>query len=231
MTADTGPPSGSVSSAAVAIALLVTFLAVTNVARSTIVPGRWHLAFNLAIGAGAVTIGLIAGLGPGELGLLRSNVTDGFRLGAIAFAVISVVVIGAGVAGMLTDGRVDGPWSTMVVRTLVVIPLGTVLVEELVFRGVLHGLLVRVTSTTGVLVAGAVLFGLWHVFPAWRGGGVETDLADVGRVATVAATLAATTAAGALLVWLRIRSGSVVAPMLAHLATNSVTFAVAWALH
>ena len=32
--------------------------------------------------------------------------------------------------------------------------------------------------------------------------------------------------------WLRLRSGSVLAPMLAHLATNGVTLVVAWfALH
>lgn len=42
-------------------------------------------------------------------------------------------------------------------------------------------------------------------------------------------TFLATTAAGVGFEWLRRRSGSLAAPALAHLATNSVTFAVAWA--
>ena len=41
-----------------------------------------------------------------------------------------------------------------------------------------------------------------------------------------------TFAAGMAFSWLRLRAGSVLAPMLAHLATNGVTLVVAWfALH
>jgi membrane protease YdiL (CAAX protease family) len=109
-----------------------------------------------------------------------------------------------------------------------VIPRATVLVEELAFRGVVYGLLQRLTSPMRATVAGAVLFGLWHVFPAWRGGAAG-DL-EVGRAATAAGTFAATTAAGFAFVLLRRRSGSLVAPVMLHLATNSVTFAVAWQL-
>ena len=51
----------------------------------------------------------------------------------------------------------------------------------------------------------------------------------MGVALTVAGTFVVTTIAGVGFLWLRTRSGSVVAPMLAHLATNSLTFAVAWA--
>jgi membrane protease YdiL (CAAX protease family) len=47
----------------------------------------------------------------------------------------------------------------------------------------------------------------------------------------IAATVVVTTAAGVGLAWLRVRSDSLLAPMLAHLATNSVTFALAWVAH
>jgi membrane protease YdiL (CAAX protease family) len=213
----------------VALAVLVALLASANVVRSTLVPSGWHLAFNVGIGLAALALGLLAGLGRADLGLARRDLPAGVRLGAVAFVAVSAVVVVAGFAGLLTDDRADVSGGEVLVRALVVIPLGTVLVEELAFRGVLHGLLVRATSTLGVYVAGSLLFGLWHVVPAWRGGGVDTDVVALGRVALVAGTFAATSLAGVGFVWLRARSASLVAPALAHLATNSVTFALAWA--
>ena len=44
-------------------------------------------------------------------------------------------------------------------------PFGTVLLEEVGFRGALHGLLGRATAGTATAVSSA-LFGLWHVLPA-----------------------------------------------------------------
>lgn len=225
----TPPPSPTIGPTA-ALVLLVGGLAVANVARSAVVPGGWHLVFNLGIGLFTVLVAVAAGLDAAELGLSPTTVGAGLRWGGAATAVVTVVVVGLGVAGALTDDRADVSLGSMLVRALVVIPLGTVLVEELAFRGVLHALLTRVGGAGWAWVGGAVLFGLWHVFPAWRGGGVETDLAEVGRLATTAGTLAATTAAGVAFVWLRVRSDSLAAPVLAHLATNSVTFAVAWLL-
>lgn len=217
-------------SAPVALGLLVGLLVVLNLTRSTLVPDAWHLGFNIATGVAAMALGRVAGLTAVDVGAARAHVAPGFRLGGLAFSAITVVVVCAGLAGLLTDGRVDGSFGDMILRTLVVIPVGTVLVEELAFRGVLHGLLVRVTSARWAFMAGALLFGLWHVFPAWRDGAVETDLAEVGQGATVLATSVATTAAGVMFVWLRVRSQSLIAPILAHLATNSVTFAVVWAM-
>ena len=51
-----------------------------------------------------------------------------------------------------------------------------------------------------------------------------------GKAAAVAGTFVATFVAGLGFAWLRERSGSVIAPAAAHLATNSVAFAVAWAV-
>jgi len=80
-----------------------------------------------------------------------------------------------------------------------------------------------------------VLFGLWHVAPAIASADDNAALADVasasgGLAATVVATVVTTTVAGFALCWLRLRSRSLLAPALAHVATNSVAFAVAWAV-
>jgi membrane protease YdiL (CAAX protease family) len=69
-----------------------------------------------------------------------------------------------------------------------------------------------------------LLFGLWHVPPVWNTANGST----VARIGAAIATVIATTVAGVVFCWLRLRSRSLVAPMLAHVATNSVTFVVAW---
>lgn len=212
-----------------ALIVFVAGLAVVNVLRSTAVPSRWHFALNLGIGAGAGLVALLAGLGAAELGLGRAAVGAGLRYGTAAFVTVSAAVVVLGVAGILSDDRVDLSAGAMLWRTLVVIPLGTVLVEELAFRGTLHGLLTEVVSRRWTFVLGAALFGLWHVVPAWRNDGGSSGAVELGRLAGVVGTFMATTIAGAAFIWLRDRSRSLIAPILAHLATNSVTFAVAWA--
>lgn len=205
----------------------VSTLAVANVARSAVVPARWDFTFNLGTGAALLGIGIAAGLDRERLGAGRRHRRAGLRLGSLAFGAISAVVAAGGLLGLVTDDRADVGAAAMLGRVLVVIPLGTVLVEEVAFRGVLHGLLREVTDRRRAVAAGALLFGLWHVYPAWRDGSVDVE--GLGRIGTVLGTFAATTAAGVGFLWLRERSGSLVAPMLAHLATNSVAFAVAWA--
>jgi membrane protease YdiL (CAAX protease family) len=103
-----------------------------------------------------------------------------------------------------------------------------VLVEELIFRGVLLGLLRRITPTVVAVLVTSILFGLWHVYPAWRGDAENQALVSAGKLSTVFGTMAATTLAGLVFGWLRVASRSLVAPMLAHCATNSVPFIAAW---
>jgi membrane protease YdiL (CAAX protease family) len=213
---------------------LVVFLAAANLTRSTLVPDAAQLPFNLAVGLGALLIARYAHTSRAELGLDGRHVAAGLRLGMLTAAVVTVVVATAALvpslADLFDDSRVDTGVGGLLLNVVVVIPIGTVLVEELAFRGVLQALLVRLTSTAWAIAWGALLFGLWHVFPAWRADSGNAALENVGRWPTVLGTLAATTAAGALFGILRARSGSLVAPMLAHLSTNVSPFVAAWIL-
>lgn len=225
--------AGRQRTAGVLAAVLVA-LAVANVARSALVPSGAHLVFNMGLAALVVALGSLAHLSADELGLARAAVGRGLRLGGAAFASITVAVAVAAAVpalqGAFDDERADiGLWS-LLVRVLIVIPVGTVVVEELIFRGVVHGLLTRLTSVARAVAIGAVVFGLWHVYPEWRASADGDAVADLGRAGAVAATLASTTIAGALFGWLRVRSGSLVAPALAHLGTNTVAFVAAWLL-
>lgn len=203
--------------------VILGLLAVVNILRSAVVPATAHFGLNVALAGLVVAIGVLgSGLDVRSLGLTRAAIGSGLRLGGIVVAlVVAVTVIGALVASGSGTFDVDDAHisaGALLVKIGIIIPLGTVVGEELIFRGVLHGLFTRVLTPPWALIVGAVVFGLWHVFPAWR--------ADGHLVA--ASTLVATSVAGAVFVWLRVRSDSLVAPVLAHVATNTVPLAALW---
>ena len=205
-----------------ALVILIGALALANIARSTIVPDAAHFAFNLVTGGAAVAVGRWARVGRDEVGLARDAWRRGLAYGAAAAACVIVVLAAATIVpaadGALDDDRASIGAAELAARALVVIPIGTVLVEEVAFRGVLLGLALRLTSPVRAALLTAVTFGLWHVLPAWRADGA----------AVAAGALVATTAAGLVFGWLRTRSGSLLAPILAHLATNSGALGIAW---
>jgi uncharacterized protein len=207
--------------------------------RSTVVPGHVHLWFNLGLVLCLLLLARSVSLTRSELGLDARELGRGLRWGGVVFGLITLVVGVAALlpatAGFFEDDRAEVGTSSFVLRAVFVIPVGTVLLEELAFRGVLLGLALRLTSTTRAVVSTSVLFGLWHVLTAWSSSGSNAALGEVaastgGRLATVAGTVVATTLAGLAFTWLRLASRSLVAPMLAHVATNSVTFTAAWLL-
>ena len=118
--------------------------------------------------------------------------------------------------------------SAALVASMIVIPLQTVIPEELAFRGVLQGTLGRIYGARGVFAAGSLLFGLWHIASSmgltsgnaglsnFLGGGV------VGQVIGIAAAVVATAAAGLVFTWLRQRSGSLIAPIALHWSLNGI---------
>jgi membrane protease YdiL (CAAX protease family) len=187
-----------------------------------------------AVPAAAVGLAVLLrcdGLGWAELGLGREHWRSGI---AYAVAAIAVVVSAITVGALLPVTRpmfMNNHYATIsgaVVASLIIIPLQTVIPEELAFRGVLHGALNRAWGFRGVAVAGSALFGLWHVatslgltrgnvgFTRLFGGGV------VGMLAGVMLAVLATGTAGLVFSWLRRRSGSLIAPIALHWSLNGV---------
>ena len=199
----------------------------------------WHhqryVALNACATGAALSAAAASGLTAGDMGFGREEWPPG-RLGAWAAATVAAgwLVIAAVPATrpVLNDKRITSITGRAVAYQAVIrIPIGTVLWEEAAFRGVLQAALRRVMPETATIVVTSAVFGIWHIRPtlqALRVNGLASDHRKA--VARVAAGAAATAAGGALLSWLRARSGSLTAPVLLHLATNSGGMAAAWAV-
>jgi len=195
----------------------------------------------------AVAIGLLMlararGLCWAELGLSRAQWRSGARYATAAIGLVaSVIAIGA----LLPWTRpmfLNDHYATLsgaLLASMIIIPLQTVIPEELAFRGVLHGTLDRVWGLRGAAAAGSLLFGLWHIstslgltsgnagFSRIFGGGAA------GMVAGVVLAVLATAAAGFIFTWLRHRSGSLIAPIALHWSLNgmgALAAALVWQL-
>jgi membrane protease YdiL (CAAX protease family) len=182
----------------------------------------------LAIGFVAYA-SIVLGLSSAELGLARRDARPGVLVGSIAaggiLVVIAMVVIIPASRGYFTSSRVrtDSP-SLHWLEPLLIIPFGTVLFEELIFRGVLLGATLRRWGTRTAVAVTSIVFGLWHLPDALRTTSSGTSLHVAGAII---GTIAVTTAAGVLFALLRLRSKSLIAPILAHLAFDAGAYAAA----
>jgi uncharacterized protein len=195
----------------------------------------------------AAAIGLVilmrcSGLGWADLGLGREHWKSGLGYAVAAVAAVALVIAVGVLLPMTRPMFMNNRYATVsgaLIASMVIIPLQTVIPEELAFRGVLHGTLNRAWGFRGVALAGSLLFGLWHVatslgltgsnvgFTRLFGGGVP------GMLAGVTLAVLATGAAGFVFSWLRRRSGSLIAPIALHWSLNglgALAAALVWQL-
>lgn len=199
---------------------------------------RWsYVPLNLALAAGLLAVARARGLGWEALGLSPGQLAAGLRWGLGTVAVVAVAVTIGTVAGdrlpaverLLADQRAVGLSGLgLAYETMIRIPLGTALFEEVAFRGVLFAAVAeRGTPATAVIVS-SVVFGLWHIGPGLVTLRLnEPALSVAGQILGVAAMVGVTTAAGVFLCWLRIASGGLLAPVIAHWAANALGLAAA----
>jgi membrane protease YdiL (CAAX protease family) len=223
------------------VAVVVVVLALTNLIAHFTTP--WASVVTVPVAA----IGLVAwlrmnGLGWAELGLGREHWKSGAAYAAAAVAlVVTVVAVGA-LLPLTRPMFMNHHYATIsgaLLASMIIIPLQTVIPEELAFRGVLHGALNRAWGFRGVALTGSLLFGLWHIatslgltssnvgFTRLFGGGV------VGMLAGVVMAVVATAAAGFVFSWLRRRSGILLAPIALHwslIGLGALAAALVWQL-
>ena len=217
---------------------IVGLLILWNVLANLLVPDGTEVPVNLAAACGLMLIGRhFAGASWSDMGLAPSSMPDGLRIGALVLVAIAASValtsLLSPVREVLGDGRFSDVGSgEMVYETLVRIPLATALAEELAFRGVLLAVLLAWMSPLRALLVSSTLFGLWHILPGTAALDTAATL-EVGESATAMVTavlgqVLVTALAGAAFCWLRLRSGHLAAPVLAHWGLNGVAYFVGW---
>ena len=166
-------------------------------------PPRWHPLPHAVLGTA------LAVITRAPLGLRPPALWSGLRLG---LAVATPVTLGVAAATALPPVRVamaERELPDAAARWLLLrIPLGTVWAEEAAYRAALGGVATEAFGPTGGRLLQSAAFGLSHIADA-RATGVP-----------VIGTVVVTGAAGWLFARLFERSGSLAAPILAHLAIN-----------
>jgi membrane protease YdiL (CAAX protease family) len=199
-------------------------LALTNIVNNHPGPVNYVVTRSVEI-AVVLALGWRWGLDRDDLGLARSNLARGLLRAAGAIVAVgagytAVPLIRSGLPHSLTAAHLRGAAVDGATRVL----LGTVLLDELTFRGVLCAMPNHLHGPRTATLSSAVLFGPWHILPALgtRAGNVTLPQLAAGWPVgvTVTLTVAFTTAAGIVLAWLREHTGSLLAPIGLHWAAN-----------
>jgi membrane protease YdiL (CAAX protease family) len=190
-------------------------------------PPAWDVAVAAVLAFLVLAIGRWCGLSWREMGLHPESAPSGLRWGALAVAVVALFYTAMLLLPATRDATAELASSTgrnVWVTALVLVPLRTVILEEVIFRAVLWGMVARRSSTAWALGGSAAAFGLWHVAPAL------SLSARTGEGATISlfGVIALTTVAGLLFGELRRRSDSLIAPIAMHWATNGLGLIAAY---
>ncbi len=192
---------------------------------------RWtYVPLNLTVAAILVAAARLTGQTWEELALDPSGLVAGLGWGLVAVVMVaagmaaarSVAVVVAPLRALLKDRRAaDLSPTRLAYDTLVRIPLGTAVGEEVLFRGVLFAALLDVAPVMAAVAGSSVLFGLWHVGPTLAALRENEAAFSLGqRVLVVIGAVVATTAGGVVFSLLRLGTGSLTTPVFTHWAIN-----------
>lgn len=221
------------------LALVLVLLVVMNVVNNRVAPQSHYLLWSFGGSLVMLAVGLLDGLSWTDLGLGLVYLLPGFIWAAVA---IGLVTLGYLIAASIPktrnafhDDRIsDLSPGRLVFQSLIEVPFGTVLFEEIAFRSVLFAMLAQRYGWVWAVVWSSLIFGLWHILPSIGTHESSAALGSVvgqgrwGNIFAIAISVLTTSLAGVLFAGLRIVSGSVLAPMGFHWATNGLGYAFSW---
>ena len=213
---------------------VVALVVCSNVMSNRVLPSWLYVLWNAGVAVVLVVIALrVDRLSLSDVGLGRSQLRLGLRWGGTLAACVAVVyAVGLAVPTtreLFRDKRADGTgWDTLYMA-FVSVPFGTVLLEEVAFRGVLPAVFTHRMSRRAAIACSSLLFGLWHLLPAANINRTNAVLNESlsgasGQVIAIAGAVLSTAAVGVFFCWLRYRSNSLLTPILLHISTNSLAY-------
>jgi membrane protease YdiL (CAAX protease family) len=220
---------------------VVLLLVLINIVNNRVAPQTHYLLWSFGGSVILLAVGLLDGNSWTDMGLGWRYLLPGLIWAAAAIGLITAVYVVGSLfrrtraafhderMGEMSGGR-------LMFQALVEVPFGTVLFEEIAFRGVLFAMLARRYGLVWAIVGSALLFGLWHILPSIGTHEQNPALGSVvgegrkGNILAVLLSVLTTALAGVLFAGLRVFSGSVLAPMGFHWATNGLGYAFSWVL-
>lgn len=210
---------------------IVALASYANVITNEVLDDVWHIPFNLGVLGVGLLIARRAGTTWTTMGLRQDRAGRGIRVGLVVIGVIAVGIVLAiaipGTRELFEDDRViENSVGWVLFQAFVRIPVATAFYEEVLFRGIVFGMLMRRNSPLVAALWTSVLFGFWHVLPTLDT--LETNPAGdlfsgaVGLVAAILGAVAGTMIAGIGFLLVRLYANSTWAAVLAHIGTNSI---------
>lgn len=212
-------------------------LVVANLMSNRVLPAWGYVPWNASVAVAIVVLARMATTNK-QLGFTawRRGAAWGGVLLVLTIGVLALAITMPAFNDLYHDRRVEAGTATWLYQAFIRIPIGTVLLEEVAFRAVLPGLFIMRWGVLRGCVAASMCFGLWHVLPALTLNEVNPVATRVfgtgagGVAIAVVFAVCSTAIAGLWFCWIRLRSGSVLATMLAHVASNSGAYTIAWLL-
>jgi membrane protease YdiL (CAAX protease family) len=213
------------------VAAVIVLLLMINVAANKALPG-YYLFWALGGSVVVTTLGLLDGSSLADLGLAHFTWVSGLIWGgatiALVFAIYAIGSTWRRTRDAFHDQNIAGlSLPKLFWQSLVELPFGTVLFEEIAFRAVLWSMLARRYGVVWATVWSSIAFGLWHILPSLDLHLRNTRLNQVGgdsnwwaRTVGIGGSVLTTAIGGVLFCLLRIVSGSIFAPLGLHWATN-----------
>lgn len=210
-------------------------LAVANLMSNRVLPAWTYVPWSLAVAFTVVAIGRRS-VSMEQMGLTeyRRGIAWGGVLFVLTIGVLLLGVIMPAFNDMYHDRRVSDGTAAWLYQAFLRIPLGTAVLEETAFRAVLPAVFAVRWGVLRGCIAGSLCFGFWHVLPALGLTEVNPTATRVfgtgagGVAAAVVFAVVGTAVAGLWWCWVRYRARSVLATMIAHVATNSGAYTIAW---
>ena len=167
----------------------------------------------------------------GGFGLLDALI--GLTMGALLAAPLFVGLRWPKLRARIADKRTSHlSGAALAYQCLVHVPLGTALLEEFAFRGVLFVAWATTESSLVAAIVSSVVFGLWHIAPARNAFLLNHHKSSMSAMLRwIALTVMATFVAGLVLVWLRVVGEGVLLPFALHATLNSLATLAATMAH